>query len=238
MRDARRSALIAFVVTFALGVVGLLLVAALDERRLAFTLGVQPTQVAAVLQPGDTACQGPLDVPDDAASVNFPVGTFRAPGAPLEVLVKTLAGVAGRAAVPAGYADNSTVTARPGRIESGARIAVCIRNAGRRRVALYGGAPQAARTSRLVVDGRNAAKDLTLVFERAESRSFLSALGDAFDRAALFHPSWVAAGLLWVLAILLVTGLPAALGAALSSAASGRVDPDARGREADSPAGR
>ncbi len=39
----------------------------------------------------------------------------------------------------------------------------------------------------------------------------LSALGDAFERAALFHPSWVSAALLWVLAVLLVAGLPVAL---------------------------
>ena len=238
MRDGRRRAVIAFAVAFALGVAGLLVVAALDDRRLAFTLGVQPTQVAAVLEPGDTACQGPLDVPARAAQVSFPVGTFRAPGPQLQVLVRTPEGVAGRAPVPAGYADNSVVSARPGGVEPDTRIAVCVRNTGRRKVALYGGAPQAARTSRLVVNGRNAGTDLTLVFERAESRSFLSALGDALDRAALFHPSWVSAGLLWVLAALLVTALPAALAAALASAAAGRVDLDARDRKADPPPGR
>lgn len=234
MRDARRSALIVLAAGFVLGVAGLLLAAALDDRRLAFTLGVQPTQVAAVLQRGDTACQGPIDVPADARSLRFPVGTFRAPGPQLEVSVRTTAGIAGVDTIPAGYRDNSTVPASPAGVESGRRIAVCVRNAGPRKVALYGGALQAARTSALGVRGRDARTDLTLVFERAEPRSMLSALPDAISRAALFRPGWVSTGLLWALAILLVTAFPAALLAALrtsptgtpSSTASGPLEPD------------
>jgi hypothetical protein len=237
MRDARRHALIAFGTVFVLGVAGLVVAAALDDRRLSFTLGVQPTQVAAVLDPGEVACQGPIDVPASARTVKFPVDTFGAPGPALEVL--TPAGESGgRASVPAGYRGHTTVSASPNGIVAGRRIGLCVGNAGKRKVALYGGAPQASRTSRLMLNGRDTGTDLTLVFDRAEQRSFLSALGDVFDRAALFHPSWVGAGLLWVLAGLLVLALPAALGAALSGAAAGRVDPDARDRKADAPAGR
>lgn len=221
MRDARRAALIVLGVAFVLGVVGLLAAAALDERRLAFTLGVQATQVAAVLEPGDAACQGPIDVSADARSVKFPVGTFRAPGPELQVLTRTAGGIAGRASVLAGYGDGATVSASPGGFVFGQRIEVCVRNAGRRKVALYGGAPQAARTSTLKLDGRDAGTDLALVFERDDPRSMLASLGDAFERAALFHPSWVSAGLLWVLAVLLVIAMPAALLLALREAASG-----------------
>lgn len=222
MPDARRPAVIAFAAVFVLGVVGLLAVAALDERRLAFTLGVQPAQVAAVLQPGVTACQGPIDVPADARTVRFEVGTFGAPGPRLQVFTRTAGGITGRASVPAGYADRATVAASPGGIVAGRRIALCVRNAGRRQVSLWGGVAGAARTSTARLDGRDAATDLALVFERSESRSMLAALGDAFERAALFHPSWVSAGLLWVLAALLVLGLPVALLMALRASYSSR----------------
>ena len=211
MRDVRRSALVAFAAAFVLGLVGLLAVAALDERRLAFTLGVQPTQVAAVLGPGDTACQGPIDAPADAGSVRFPVESFGAPGPALQVFTLTAGGVGGRDSVPSGYRGRTTVAAHPGGIVAGQRIELCVRNTGSRKVALYGGAPAAARTSELKLAGRDAGTDLTLVFERGESRSMLAALGDAFERAALFHPSWVGAGLLWVLAALLVIALPVVL---------------------------
>lgn len=218
MRDRARGALIVFAVVFAAGVVGLLATGALDERRLAFTLGVQPTQVAAVVEPQQTACQGPIDVPAGAGSVRFPVGTFARPGPALEVQVRTATGVAGRATVAPGYGDNTTVAASAGGIEAGRRVALCVHNSGRRKVALYGGAPQAARTSFAVVDGRPAGSDLTLVFERSHERSMLSALPDALERATLFHPSWVGRGLLWALAGLLLVALPGALMLALRAA--------------------
>jgi hypothetical protein len=221
MRDTRRTALMVFAGAFALGVAGLLLVAALDERRLAFTLGVQPTQIVAVVQPGQTACQAPIDVPADARSVELPVGTFRAPGPQLEVLVRTAAGVAGRDTVPAGYPDSSTVSASPAGIESGRQVEVCVRNTGSRKVALYGGAPQAARTTALTVDGRARPADLTLVFERGERRSMLAALPDVFQRASLFHASWLRPWMLWALAALALIGIPLLLAGALVLGARG-----------------
>ncbi len=218
MRDVRRPALVALAAVFVLGAVGLLTVAALDDRPLAFTLGVQPAQVAAVLQPGQTVCQEPIDVPADARTVRFSVGTFGAPGPQLQVLTRTSGAIAGRDSVRAGYGDRATVAASPRGIVAGRRIELCVRNVGRRQVTIWGGVAGAARTSTARVDGHDAGTDLTLVFERGESRSMLAAMGDVFERAALFHPSWVSAGLLWALAALLLTGLPVALLLALRAA--------------------
>ena len=218
MRESRRAALVVLVASFVAGVAGLVAIAALDDRRLAFTLGVRPVQVAAVLDSGKTACQGPIDVPADAGSVVIPVSTSGRPGPPLLVTVKDARGVVGEATVRPEYAGAATVRAAPDGIVAGRRVAVCVRNQGRTPVALHGGAPQASRTSALRLDGRDARTDLTLVFERSEERSMLSALGDGLDRASLFRPSWVSAGLLWALAALLVTALPAALVLALRAA--------------------
>ena len=217
MRNAARSASLAFALVCVVGIAGVIAAAALDERRLAFTLGVQPAQVAAVVQPGDTACQSPIDVPADASTVEFPVGTV-APGPPLVVSVRTGAREAGRATVPAGYRDRATVKASPPGIEQGRRVMLCVRNAGRRPVSLYGGASQATRTSRLTLDGVDTNTDLTLVFERSKARSMLSALPDAIERATLFKAGWISQGLLWVLAALLVTAVPAVVVAALRAA--------------------
>jgi hypothetical protein len=210
MRNAARSASLAFAVVCVVGIAGVI-AAALDERRLAFTLGVQPALVAAMLQPGDTACQGPIAAPADAGAVRFPVGTGGAAGPPLTVSVRTVAGVAGRATVPAGYRGRAVVNASLPGIEKGRRIALCVRNAGSRPVALYGGPPQASRTSALRLGGRETNTDAALVFERSESTSMLSLLPDAIERATLFKAGWIGEGLLWALAILLVTAVPAAL---------------------------
>ena len=218
MRSAARSASLVLAAVCVVGVAVVIVAAALDERRLAFTLGVQPAVVAAVLQPGDTACQGPIDVPADAATVRFLVDTGGVPGPPLAVSVRTSDGVFGPATVAGGYRGRSTVEASPPGIEKGRRVALCVRNAGRRQVSLYGGASQASRTSELTVDGREATTDLTLVFERGEARSMLSALPDAIERATLFKAGWIGEGLLWALAVLLVTAVPAALVVALRAA--------------------
>jgi hypothetical protein len=65
---------------------------------------------------------------------------------------------------------------------------------------------------------------MTLVFKR-KPRSMLSALPDIIDRAALFHPSWFDAWMLWVLAASLVTLVPLLLTLGLWRAeASGELD--------------
>jgi hypothetical protein len=96
------------------------------------------------------------------------------------------------------------------------RIAVCFRAPGY--VALYGGPAVAARTSTLVLDGRPARKDLTLVFLRERPRSALALLPDMVRRATLFRPAWFTPGVLWALLVAVVTLVPFLLAMALRSA--------------------
>lgn len=217
----------------ALAVFALIATMATDERGLAFTLGVRPTQVATVLKAGDEACQRPIDVSADADAVEFQVGTFRRPGPPLDVAVREASGPLGTAHVPGGYPDNSRQRVRVGEIKSGERIAVCIHNLGRSRLALYGGPFQAARTSALFLDGKPQASDVTLIFHREPSQSMLSLLPDVFERASLFHPGWVGAWLFWLLAAAVAFGVPVLLALAMSNAetqaTSAAEVPDTRG---------
>ena len=194
-------------------------VAALDERRLAFTLGVQPAQVAAVLDAGHTACQGPIDVPADSNAVAFMVDTAGKPGPPLAITARASNGeVVGRGRVDGGYAHRSNLQARVGGITRGRTFTLCFRNAGRRAVGIYGNGAAAARTSTATIDGVDAGTDLTLVFERADSRSMLAMLPDVFERASLWHPGWVGAWTFWMLLGLVVLGVPLLLWRALDSA--------------------
>jgi hypothetical protein len=203
-------------------VVALVVVMATDKRDLAFTLGVRPTQVATVLRSGNQACQRPIDVSSDADSVEFQIGTFRRPGEPIEVTVRNASGPVGSARLPGGYPDNSRQRVRVGEIAEGDRIAVCLRNLGRSRSALYGGPFQSARTSALFLEGKPQPADLTLIFHR-QSRSMISTLSDVFERAALFHAGWVGAWLFWLLTPVVAFGVPVLL--ALALARSERADP-------------
>ena len=226
-----RAALIAFLVTALAGLAAMAAVGATDERALAFTLGVLPGGPAAELRAADEACQGPIPVPEAFDAVELQVGTFGRPGAQLELRVVRSPGgeelAQGR--VAGGYEDVSRPVASVGRVDAGQRVSVCVRNAGERRVAIYG-APDIAGKGSVTQNGDRVAADLTLVFLREQPRSALASLPDMLERAALFKPSWIGAWTLWILAALTLLGLPALLALALRAAAaapSGRSGPPA-----------
>jgi len=213
-----RSGVAAFVAVVAAGLVALVLVAAGDERDLAFTLGVQPTNVAVVLSPGDIVCQGPIDVPVDAASVQLQTDAVARPRPALRVSVRDAdaRAIRGARSVPAGA--GALVNAPVGGLDRGSRVSVCVRNAGRAKVGLFGGAPLASRTSVAVANGEQVPGDVALVFHRGASRSMLAALPDALDRAALFHASWLEPWMLWALAAILALVCPFLVARALVAA--------------------
>jgi hypothetical protein len=211
------------VATAAIGLVALLVTAASDKRRMAFTLGVAPSGVAAVLPPGAQACQKPVRVSADFTHVNFRVGTYHRIGQTLGVSVRSPSGRA-NGVLQAGYGDGLAHAVRVGEVDKGVAAVVCVRNRGRHRVAIYGGADAAARRSTATVDKRPVSTDLTLVFERAP-RSALAAIPDLFEHASVFHPGWVEPWVFWLLCILVFAGIPVALALGLASAA--RDDSDA-----------
>jgi hypothetical protein len=213
MRSASR---LGFAGVVVLGLAGLLLTAVAREETLAFTLGVKPTQVAAVMKPGQQACQSPIDVAARAHTVQLEVGTYGRPGPPLVVTAESGQQRLGAGSVGAGYADRSTVTAVLGSVPAGRRITLCVRNDGKRQVAIYGGAALADRTSAAFLDGKKLDTDLTLVFKRAHPRSMLSALPDMFERAALWRPGWAGTWVFWLLLGLVAVAVPLLLGWALA----------------------
>ena len=225
MRNRRVIALAAIAV---LAIAGLGLVMSRDKRVLAFTLGVRATNVAAVVKPGEEACQRPIDASASASSVELQIGTFHRPGPPLELSVHTAGGPAGKGALRGGYPDNSRPRVNVAGIKEGERFFVCVRNAGQRRVALYGGAPGAARNSAVFLEGKEQPADLTLIFHRDEPRSVLSLLPTVFDRATLFTAAWIGPWLLWLMAAAVVIAVPLLLALALASA--GPVAADRRDR--------
>jgi hypothetical protein len=203
--------------------VAVLAVAAVsDQRDLAFTLGVNPAQVAAPLNAGQEVCQGPVDVPERFRRVQMRVGTFGKPGPPLAVTVRAFpAGLPlARGTLRGGYPDSRAQTVTLQSVAAGGRVSVCVRNVGRKQqVALYGGAGAAARTSTASIDGRSLGTDLTLVFKRDEERSVLSLLPTMFERASLFHPGWAGPWLFWTMLAALLLLVPLLLWRALDRAA-------------------
>jgi hypothetical protein len=220
----RSPATITFASLAVAGLVALALAASQDERDLAFAFGVVPGLVAAELPPDAQACQRPVAVGGNFDGVELLVGTYEGGGQPLAVTVRRTDGgrILAEGRVAGGYPDFSERSVQMDRsVVRGERVAVCVRNDGKRRIALYGGPELAKRNSAVAVDGREQPTDLTLTFTTA-SRSALSQLPAIFDRASLFRPAWVAPWTFWLLGGLLLLAVPALLGAALRDAFRGR----------------
>ena len=84
----RRAAVGTFLVVAVLGLAGLLLVGLVDDRDLAFTIGVRPSATSAAVAPGATVCQEPILVPEAFTRVRLRAGTPLRPGQPLEVTIR------------------------------------------------------------------------------------------------------------------------------------------------------
>ena len=192
----RRRALATFAAGCVLGIGGLAVVAATDERRLAFTLGAAPQWPVAVLHRTQVACQRDVDVAAPFDRVEILLGTFSRPGPPLEVSVLET-GTGHRIAagsLPAGAADNRPAGVQ---ISSGVparrRVAVCVRNDGPGRVALYGGPETDAPASTAYVGVFPVTGDLRMTFYRDEPRSALALAPDMLERASVFRPAPIGA---------------------------------------------
>lgn len=206
-----------FLVVAVAGLVVAFAVVAGDDHETAFTLGVAPGLPAAELRPGAEACQTPVPVAEAFDGVRMQVGTYRRQGSPLAVSIRKADSgreiAAGRA--PGGYADVSQLEVElDSAVAPGQRVAVCVRNAGQRKMAIYGGPELANGGTTVEIGGRDQKTDMTLVFTRPPS-SLLSQTPEIFERASLFRPVWIGPWAYWLLAGLLLVAVPALLARSL-----------------------
>lgn len=216
----RRAATISIAAVLLVGMAALVVSAVTNERDLAFAFGVAPLRVAAVMQPGEEACQGPVPVAADFAAVRFQVGTFMRAGVPLDVSIRQGKRTLASGRLDGRYADVSQpVTRLDGEVEEGQRVAVCIRNAGDRRVALFGGGAPARPRSGVSVDGEREETDLTLDFVRAEPRSAVATVPAMVRRAGVFTAGWMGGWAYWLIGVLVLVLVPVSIAGAVRAAA-------------------
>jgi hypothetical protein len=216
-----------FLVVAVAGLIVAFAVVAGESRNTAFTLGVAPGLPAAELRPGAEVCQTPVAVAEAFDGVRMQVGTYRRQGPPLAVSIRKPDGgrvlAAGR--IPGGYADVSQPEVQlDSTVAAGPRVAICVRNSGQRKVALYGGSELAHSGTSAKIDGRDEGTDLTLVFVRPPT-SLLSQTSEIFERASLFRPVWIGPWAYWLLAGLLLLGVPALLARAMGAASADDTPP-------------
>jgi hypothetical protein len=205
----------------AVAVLAVAAVALAQRSSEAFTLGVRSALPAAELKPGMEACQTPIAVPPGGAfdRVVLRLGTYGRPGPAVSVEVRDAASrrLLSQGRLAPGYADVSDQRVHVDEVPAGSTIAVCVTDRGQGRVAVYGNADAASRTSSSTIDGKPAGTDLSLDFRRSP-RSVASIVPDMFSRAALFKGGWTAAWTFWLLGLLVVAAVPVLLVRAVRSA--------------------
>jgi hypothetical protein len=210
----RRRAVIGFGAVLAVGVVAVLVLGFTRGSSLVYSIGVEPAAPSVRIDPGKTACQGPISVPDGEAfdRVTFTVGTYFKPGPELRVEVRDATSVLGAGTLPAGYPDVAQApqhVVQVGRVAPRAPLAVCLRNVGDRPVAAYGQNGGSQRTvARL--DGQPLKYDMAVTLNR-EERSLVSLLPTIAERASLFRAGWVGPATFLVLGLLVLIAVPALL---------------------------
>lgn len=213
MREALAVAVVAV-----LGAIALATTGALVTTDRAFTLGVLSSTPGPGVEPGQTACQGPITVPPGGSfdTVDFKVGNFMKPaGPPVEVVVRSVRGELAprRGVLPAGYPDvgvEPRQRVRVGEVPEGSTISVCFRSRGPGSIALFGGVDVATRQSSATFQGRKFNFDYDLIF-RTEDRSLTGLVGDMARRASLFRPPWLTPGVYYALFLVLLIGVPTLL---------------------------
>lgn len=220
-----RRARVVIVVVLLSGLIGLVALAMLERTSLGFTLGVVSSAPVAPLSGGQEVCQLPIDVPNggDFNRLAFRVGTYgKQAGPPLVASVRDLAGrTVARGELAAGYPDIGASRVEGVRLDNTVdahRIEVCLANLGPGRVAIYGGADAAARSSSAFLDGRPISADIEIAFDRG-ARSLAELAPNIFERASRFGFAWEGAWLYWLLGSALLFGGPWLLWRALALAA-------------------
>lgn len=219
--SGRRRALPAAVMAVALLLIAVLLVVPFfgKERGVAAAIPQPPPLFAAALieiGPGERACMGKVTFAPGGEVAQVKVATYARPPVPFTL---TLAAGSYRATArqPATYSDNDTVSLAVAAPDRAVRGDACVRNDGRRRLALYGAEDRTRRRAVTTVGGKPEKANFQLaLYGEADAN-----LGDRYDEvtehATAFRPGgpWVA----WLMSVLVLVGVPAALVGAVACAA-------------------
>lgn len=197
----------------ALAVVAMFAVSLVQRTELAFTPGITPTIPVAKLTTGAKVCQTPLVVPADGAFDRVVVSV--AGGRDVALTLEDPDTGRERWSAPVDSSERAGLrTVTVDEVADGTRFAACISNRGSGTVEVFGNADAASRTSTALLDDTPTGLDMTVRFER-EPRSMFSLIGAMFDRGALFKFGWAGPWTLWLLAAVVLIGVPALLVRAL-----------------------
>lgn len=198
-----------------------LVVPYLDQRRRIAVEVPQPAPLTSVslveIPPGKQACADQIGLLPGRQVAEMRVGTYGKPAAPL-VLELTAPGYREQVPVPPTYVNNGLIDVPVGGSPKVLEGRVCVTNRGHGKIALYASADRTKSRSTTTVGGRLWPSNFDLAFYATGRHSLLDRAGSILGRLRIFHVH-LGIGLLWLLAVLFVFGLPIATLAACGLAA-------------------
>jgi hypothetical protein len=171
-----RAASVAAVASLLLIALGVIAVAAQQERHQLGSNWVRPVAFDAVVDPEEELCQAGTDVPRGTGAVLLRLRTSERSGPAVALTIGDV-----RATLPAGWQDGDVVVPVPALGAAREDAAVCLAHDGPGRIAVAGG-PGIGEPAR--VDGREVRADgmIRLEFAEAGRRSWFPVVGDIGDR--------------------------------------------------------
>jgi hypothetical protein len=168
------------------------------------------------VRPGGRACLNGIVVDPYSQIAQIKVGTRGAPGLPITLALDG-AGYHAVGHAAGGYADNSTLAIPVRAPRRATEVNACVRNDGPHIALLYGANDRATAAATTTVDGRPITTNYDLAFHEARPTSFAHRASAIAARVTRFRPGgpWLA----WLLAGLVLAGVPVALVAAVASSA-------------------
>jgi GT2 family glycosyltransferase len=214
----RERVVVSFVTLALAAIVAVLVAGARDERTLAFTLGVAPSQRVVALDRGERACQEPIEVAVPFAALTVATRDFSGSA---RILVRDHDRGTRLTEVRVGRDawNGRVISTETAAIGAGRLISVCVTNLGRRQMHLLGGIHISALYSATYVRGKALDADFAVAFQRAEPRSLLRQLPQVFERASLLRWPWLEPWMLWMLGVLVFAGIPVLIARGLREAA-------------------
>lgn len=166
------------------------------------------------LGPHQHMCMRDIAADPHGNQARFKVGTFHRPGPPLLLTIRG-AGYSVAAPVAAGFEDNATLQVPikpPPRAEL---VTICIRNDGRKHITLYSASGRSRSRALVYIQGKRVLPAPNFAFYEAKPVSIGDRIATTVDRIATFRGPFSHAWVIWALVVLLVAGVPLAVGAAL-----------------------
>jgi hypothetical protein len=210
----RKAAVISAVVVLVLGALLVVrpFVAAQRDQAAEIVSPASLTQTDTVeLAPGHPVCFGDAVIERHSEIARFKIGSPTNGTPPIDVNIHG-GGYDYTAKVPAGTLQEQLVSVPVPAAPTDLQVDVCFANRGKAPVSLFASNDRTRSRSIATVDGKVAGgppgKSVWFGFYEAVPRSITERLPTTLERMTVFRPHYVTRGVLWVLAVLLLVGVP------------------------------